>query len=68
MGISAQWYVGSDLTGGLSMHTLSLAALLRANEINDVVYVRRVAALKVMTRFLIVQGLLIVVSVITSVA
>ena len=50
------------------MHTLSLAALLRANEINDVVYVRRVAALKVMTRFLIVQGLLIVVSVITSVA
>lgn len=68
MGVSAQWYVGEDLSNGPKMRALTLAALLRANEINDHLHGRRVVALKVMTSCLIVQVLLTVGSVIASVA
>ena len=68
LGVSAQWYIGTDVSSEPDMRALALAALLRANEINDRVFDRRVAALKVMTSCLIGQVLLTVASVIASVA
>ncbi len=68
LGVSAQWYVGADLSSRPNMRVFALAALLRANEINDHVHGRRVAALKVMTSCLIAQVLLTVASVIASAA
>ena len=68
LGIAAQWYVGAGLTEESEMRAFALVAMLRANEINDLAHGRRVAALKMMTSSLIAQVLLIVGSVIASVA